>query len=1079
MISNPECPEKSKLVDYLLGKLPAPETQTCEGHIAQCDLCEETIRGLNINDTLDELTREALSDDHPQSDSEVVQQLLGAVREIPKSNCQGHDRFTLERSSEITRHLTPSENSGDIGRIGHYRITDLLGAGSTGVVYQAIDEKLDREVALKILRPSLGSVAQNRFLAEAKSAAAVDHENVITIYEVGEDDKLAFMAMQLLPGETLDARLQREAILGEQTTRSIASDIAAGLAAAHEKDLIHRDIKPANIWLTRDDRAKILDFGLARVVDDDPGFTSTGMIAGTPSYMSPEQSKGNALDGRSDLFSLGCIIYRASTGRQPFGATNVLATLQSIQSSDPVPPADTAASVSQELSDLTMCLLEKLPANRPASAVDVVAALKQPKREWAFPVGEYHRNQKLASVQPLTKLTTTKPKTQSGIGWFGQVATLLFLCALAGGGFLFGDDIIKIITGYGELTIETDDPNVKIELLENGKKVRIIDTMTDKKIDIKEGKYTLQVAGEENSVQVTPTDLTISRGGKEIVRVNSSPAAKLNEPASTPTENGAVAVVQPEPNVVMSLEAEDGYARRREEFAKRIAYLESSLPDSQREASYELASAKLEQLEFEIAVCFQFGEKLSQPQEIAEAHSLLQQQIELLKRQNIALLPELSESEDGSDGGKKYRLLKTKRSMAYGKLYKFETFHSLPNSQPRFGGSTLIGHMAVIETERDADALANAYLGVVNLSDQFGTREEFFDTVKNLVVDHGGKIRVGKRSTFRSAIEKGISKLTGEEIQFLITKFLVREGNKSTMNTLGTLFQLRGLRSSFEKAFADPDDLFQAILESKESSPWSLVSIIMTYSKLSPKNEKLKESVIALAVESARENSDATASVEAKVVFKVDSESVFLVDLLRQTYDTGRKLDMASAFEIFELLNPDSDPAIQSIPLLVEALHSLNRDRITWNDWSLIKSDAAALVLAGYARSRAAAKKIASELLPFVEKGLAKESVKRVLDAARSLTIEPASELLELQKVVDEKAKKLREAKRLTTEVYEVKHLSELSLAGVIDSFREGSTARVAFDSTNGGMIVTGTKQDHDLLRAILKTTDQKPKEDE
>ena len=97
----PQCPEKSKLVDYLLGKLPDPETQTCEGHIAQCDLCEETIRGLNINDTLDELTREALSDDHSQSESDIVQQLLGAVREIPKSNCQGHDRFTRQLVERI------------------------------------------------------------------------------------------------------------------------------------------------------------------------------------------------------------------------------------------------------------------------------------------------------------------------------------------------------------------------------------------------------------------------------------------------------------------------------------------------------------------------------------------------------------------------------------------------------------------------------------------------------------------------------------------------------------------------------------------------------------------------------------------------------------------------------------------------------------------------------------------------------------------------------------------------------------------------------------------------------------------
>ena len=137
---------------------------------------------------------------------------------------------------------------------------------------------------MKILRPSLGQPARNRFLVEAKSAAAVDHPNVITIYEVGETDALAYLAMQLLPGETLESRLQREAFLPENTVRSIAADVAQGLQAAHNKELIHRDIKPANIWLTDDHQVKILDFGLARIVNDDPGFTSTGMIAGTPSY---------------------------------------------------------------------------------------------------------------------------------------------------------------------------------------------------------------------------------------------------------------------------------------------------------------------------------------------------------------------------------------------------------------------------------------------------------------------------------------------------------------------------------------------------------------------------------------------------------------------------------------------------------------------------------------------------------------------------------------------------------------------------------------------------------------------------
>jgi len=244
-------------------------------------------------------------------------------------------------------------------------------------------------------------------------------------------------------------------------------------------------------------------------------------------------------------------------------------------------------------------------------------------------------------------------------------------------------------------------------------------------------------------------------------------------------------------------EAEWTYAQQRETFAKRIAELESGLPESKRKGSYELASAKLEQLEFEIAVCFENGDKLSQPQKIAEAHSFLQQQIELLKRQNIALLPAISGAEDDSEGWKNYRLSKTKRSLAFSQLAKFETLHGLPNSQPRFAGKTLLGHLEVIETERDTAALGSAYLGAVNLSDQFETRGEFFDLLKKLIVEHGNTVGFQMRTPFQIAIETGIPKLTGDELETLTTDFLVREGDSKTMTTLQKLIRLRPLRSEF------------------------------------------------------------------------------------------------------------------------------------------------------------------------------------------------------------------------------------------------------------------------------------------
>ncbi len=238
-----------------------------------------------------------------------------------------------------------------------------------GVVFRAQDEQLQRPVALKVLRPSLGTGAHERFVQEARAAAAISHDQVVTIYQVGEDHGLAYLAMQLLEGETLEDRLKREGKLPAAEVLRIGRQIAAGLAAAHAKHLIHRDVKPANIWLEAGSgRAKLVDFGLARALENDPRITESGMIAGTPCYMSPEQAVGGSLDERSDLFSLGCVLYRMATGEQPFPGSNALATLRAIEEDSPRPPQEADANVPVAVSDLVMGLLAKEPQHRPASA---------------------------------------------------------------------------------------------------------------------------------------------------------------------------------------------------------------------------------------------------------------------------------------------------------------------------------------------------------------------------------------------------------------------------------------------------------------------------------------------------------------------------------------------------------------------------------------------------------------------------------------------------------------------------------------------------------------------------------------
>jgi hypothetical protein len=262
---------------------------------------------------------------------------------------------------------------------GRYRILAELGQGGMGIVYRAHDMQLDREVALKVLRPEVAANPQTaaRFLREARALAAVRHDHVVEVYDYGERDGVRFVTMPLLRGETLHTRLERHSPLSVAEVIRIGTELAAGLAAVHEQGLIHRDLKPANVWLEAlTGRVKLLDFGLAH----DPGagdrLTRTGAVVGTPAYMSPEQVNGLDLDARSDLFSLGSVLYRAATGRPAFAGPTQSATLAAVGEKDPPPAQAVNPVVPAALSDLIARLHGKRPADRPASAAAVVEALR-------------------------------------------------------------------------------------------------------------------------------------------------------------------------------------------------------------------------------------------------------------------------------------------------------------------------------------------------------------------------------------------------------------------------------------------------------------------------------------------------------------------------------------------------------------------------------------------------------------------------------------------------------------------------------------------------------------------------------
>jgi len=219
--------------------------------------------------------------------------------------------------------------------VSHYRILDKIGEGGMGVVYKAQDTRLERLVAVKFLPPGLAVLdsARHRFVNEARAASSLNHPNVAIVYDVGEAEYSSFIVMELVEGETLKARLQGERLTVEQV-RAIAIQIAEGLSAAHSKGIVHRDIKPENLLLTRDGSIKIMDFGIAKL-SDDAHLTQTGTTLGTLSYMSPEQLLADSVDFRSDLWSLGVVLYEMLARELPFRRDREAAVLYEILNKEP------------------------------------------------------------------------------------------------------------------------------------------------------------------------------------------------------------------------------------------------------------------------------------------------------------------------------------------------------------------------------------------------------------------------------------------------------------------------------------------------------------------------------------------------------------------------------------------------------------------------------------------------------------------------------------------------------------------------------------------------------------------------
>ncbi len=388
MNANGSCPCEHELVEYCSGRLEPARAEEVQQHLEECETCSRATKRIKAQ----------LS---PLIDNDAFPSSLALESTVLLATQEGE----LEEASIDHLLFSEPQDARAMGRLGKYDVFRLIGRGGMGVVFQAQNEQLRRDVAIKILNRSLSAspVARRRFIREARAAAAISHPNVVIIHDVDEHRGMPYIVMELVTGRTLRAEIRSLTTLDPLRVIRLSAQIAQGLASAHAQGVIHRDIKPGNIMLEHDvDRVKITDFGLARAAIDNVELTSRELAVGTPAYMSPEQIAGKEVDGRSDLFAMGCVMYALLTGHSPFHGHTALEMARKVETHNPRNLHVLDSSIPKFLADIVEKLLQKDPEARFQSAAEVadilnrhLAALNQaPSNQLAYLLnaGELDKN---------------------------------------------------------------------------------------------------------------------------------------------------------------------------------------------------------------------------------------------------------------------------------------------------------------------------------------------------------------------------------------------------------------------------------------------------------------------------------------------------------------------------------------------------------------------------------------------------------------------------------------------------------------------------------------------------------------
>ena len=321
-----------------------------------------------------------------------------------------------------------------VGRkLGNYEIIDEIGRGGMAVVYRAYQRSLNRHVAIKVLAPQLSVDQQfvERFQREARAAAGLRHPHVVVIHDVAQEQGIYYIVMEYLEGRSLKELIQAEQSLSPERATRIVEQVASALDYAHEQGFVHRDIKPANIIVDKNDHVTLTDFGIAKAASETQHLTRTGMLIGTPEYMSPEQAEGGTVDHRTDLYALGVVLYQMLTGRAPFHSTTPHATLHAVIYEPPPPVRQLRPSLSPAIESVVMRSISKQPASRYQSGSDMVAALR---------AAQSGQSTVAVAAPPSTPAKDSRPQKSLAVPIAAGAAAVLVVIAIA---------IILLLTGDG------------------------------------------------------------------------------------------------------------------------------------------------------------------------------------------------------------------------------------------------------------------------------------------------------------------------------------------------------------------------------------------------------------------------------------------------------------------------------------------------------------------------------------------------------------------------------------------------------------------------------------------------------